>query len=473
MKSIKVLCLILAFILIVVGCERELTKLPKQGHNMAVTGVSVLSRGIQAGGKSMDNVADKIFTGDPNTSSRLGQTITLGKDINGDGYDDMIIGAPLYKENQGRVYIYYGGENPTFDVPDLTLTGEDIDNRFGHTIEMADFNNDNYADVAIGAPGHNSFQGRAYIYYGGPDFDTTADKVFDGETGTTGGFGKVAAGDMNNDGCADLLVSALWFDSKRGRVYLFYGAPGTDMDTVCDLTFDGENPNDEFGRPPPSTGDVDGDHCDDVIIGTRDYPSGEEDGRAYLYYGAGGTRMDNICDLTFNPQTPHDEFATIVDIFDIDNDGFGDIIITARRSDHYRGQVYLYWGNDRKSMDTTYDKCFTGEDNAPMLGSGLACGDINNDGYGDILLGGLNYPNGNLKGRAYLYYGNTKALMDTTCDMIFFGENDQDRFGFDSAIGDINGDNFADVFIGARSFKSNSWQGRAYLYYGGAPQVID
>jgi ankyrin repeat protein/transglutaminase-like putative cysteine protease len=409
------------------------------------------------------HAADKIFTGDPN--SRLGQTITLGKDINGDGYDDMIIGAPRFKKDKGRVYVYCGGENPTFGAPDLTLTGEDIDSRFGHTIEMADFNNDNYADVAIGAPGYNFWQGRAYIYYGGPDFDATADKVFDGERGTTGAFGKVAAGDMNNDGCADLLVSALWFDSKRGRAYLFYGAPGRHMDTVCDLTFDGENPNDEFGRPPPAVGDVDGDHCDDVIIGTRDYPSGKEHGRAYLYYGAEGTSMDNICDLTFNHQTPNDEFATIVDIFDIDSDGFGDIIITARRSDHYRGQVYLYWGSDRKSMDTTYDKCFTGEDNAPMLGS-VTCGDVNNDGYGDLLLGGLNYPNGNLKGRAYLYYGNTKGLVDTTCDLTFSGENDADRFGFGSAIGDINGDNFADVLIGARTFKSNSFQGRAYLYYG-------
>ena len=67
----------------------------------------------------------------------------------------------------------------------------------------------------------------------------------------------------------------------------------------------------------------------------------------------------------------------------------------------------------------------------------------------------------------YLYYGNTKESIDVTCDMIFTGENASDRFGFDVAIGDVNGDGFCEVLTGARTFKSNSFQGRAYLYYGG------
>lgn len=157
----------------------------------------------------MDNVADKIFTGEPNATSRLGQEVVLGKDINSDGYGDMFIGAPYYKNIQGRVYIYYGGKDATFDVPDLILTGEADNNYFGHDIEVADFNNDGYADMAITALGYNSFQGRVYLYYGGLDFDTIADKVFDGEAGTAGRFGReIAAGDINNDGCAELLVCA-------------------------------------------------------------------------------------------------------------------------------------------------------------------------------------------------------------------------------------------------------------------------
>jgi len=417
----------------------------------------------------MDTVADKIFTGEPNTTSRLGQEVVLGKDINGDGYGDMFIGAPYYKEIQGRVYIYYGGKDATFDVPDLILTGEGDNNYFGHDIEVADFNDDGYADMAIAALGYNSSQGRVYIYYGGPNFDATADKVFNGEPGTTGRFGReIAAGDVNNDGCAELLVCADEFNSKKGRVYLFYGALGTEMDTICDLTFDGQNPDDRFGRALALGKDVDGDGYGDMIIGSRYYPKGKGDGRACLYYGAQRTSMDNICVLIFNHQSPGENFATDVDLFDIDNDNLADIIIAARRYDNNRGRVYIYWGIDGRNMDTTPDKYLTGEDDVALFGGdNVDCGYVNNDDYGDILVAGKLYPNNKLKGRMYLYYGNTKALMDTTCDMTFTGENDNDRFGYDVAIGDINGDDFGEVLTGARTFKNNSFQGRAYFYYGG------
>ncbi|MGD8501622.1 MAG: FG-GAP-like repeat-containing protein, partial [Phycisphaerales bacterium] len=237
----------------------------------------------------MDNVLDKIFTGEPNTTSRFGQEVVLGKDINGDGYGDIFIGAPYYKEIQGRVYIYYGGPNVSFDAPDLILTGEDDNNYFGHDVELADFNNDSHLDLAITALGYNFFQGRVYIYYGGPNFDLIADKIFDGEPGTTGRFGReIAAGDINNDGCAELLVCADQLNGNRGRVYLYYGAPGTGMDTTCDLNFDGENPDDRLGRSLALGKDIDGDGYGDMIIGSRYYPNGKGDGRACLYYGARG-----------------------------------------------------------------------------------------------------------------------------------------------------------------------------------------
>jgi cytohesin len=419
----------------------------------------------------MDTVVDKIFTGDPNALSRLGQRVALGQDINGDGYGDMVIGAFHYKETQGRVYIYYGEKNATFNIPDLILSDEADNNYFGFDVELADFNNDDYADVAIAAIGHNSFQGRVYVYYGGPDFDTTADKVFNGEPGTTGRFGfQMEAGDINSDGCAELLVCADGFDSEKGRVYLYYGGPGTDMDTICDLVFDGENPDDRFGRAALALGkDVDGDGYGDLLIGTRFYPNGRGDGRVYLYWGAEGTGMDNICDLTFKNQTAGEHYA-VVDLFDINNDNLADIVIGAQIYSSYRGRVYLHWGTDRRSMDVVPDKYFIGDEGVTLFGYNVGCGDVNKDGYGDILVGAVCYPNNEKQGRVYLFYGDTKASIDETCDMIFTGENAWDRFGAYVDLGDINGDNFADILIGAYTFKNQSFQGRAYLHYGGPRQ---
>jgi len=510
MKGINLTTLVVilsAFVVMAGGCD-DLDRKPEPSHDIAVTNMSAPSKcaqgdtvsvivtvenqgncsesfiikltdvtdGLKIGtqsvslsskNSSMDAVADKIFTGDPNATSRLGLRVLLDKDINGDGCGDMFIGAPYYKNNQGRVYIYYGGKDATFDVPDLTLTGEGDNNYFGHDIEVADFNNDGYSDMAITALGYNSFQGRAYIYYGSPDFNTTADKIFDGETGTAGRFGRrMAAGDINNDGCAELLICADELNSKKGRVYLYYGAPGADMDTICDLTFDGENPDDLFGKAALALGkDVDGDGYGDVLIGTRVYPKGGNDGRVYLYWGAEGIGMDNICDLIFKNQSAREQYAAI-DVFDIDNDGFADIIIGAQGYDRARGRVYLHWGADRTSMDTTPDKYLTGERAGSLFGAeGITCDYVNNDDYGDILVPAVIYDRS--KGRAYLFYGNTKSEIDAICDMIFTGENERDHFASDVAVGDINGDNFADVLIGARMFKNQSYQGRAYLYYGG------
>jgi hypothetical protein len=100
-------------------------------------------------------------------------------------------------------------------------------------------------------------------------------------------------------------------------------------------------------------------------------------------------------------------------------------------------------------------------------GDNVDCDYANNDDYGDILVSGTNYPNNKRRGRMYLFYGNVKSEMDVICDMVFTGENNLDRFGYNGSLGDINGDNFADVLIGARTFKNESFQGRAYLYYGG------
>jgi hypothetical protein len=112
---------------------------------------------------------------------------------------------------------------------------------------LGDVNGDNFADVILGAPLYGSNdEGRVYVFYGSPDMDLTCDLYFDGEQGIKGWFGyPVRAGDVDNDGIDDLLVSARQYDNAKGRAYLYYG--GTNMDTIPDKIFTGENSGDLFG----------------------------------------------------------------------------------------------------------------------------------------------------------------------------------------------------------------------------------
>lgn len=465
MRGIRITYLVLEVVLltlVISSYGRELTDYTKA--------TDARTRPISLSSKLplMDNMADKIFNGEPNTTSRLGQSVVLGKDINGDGYGDMFLGAPYYKNIQGRIYIYYGGENVTLDVPDVTLTGEGDNNYFGHDIEVIDFNNDGYADMAITALGYNSLQGRVYIYYGGSDFDTTADKVFDGEAGTTGRFGReIAVADINNDGCSELFVCADRLNSSKGRVYLFYGAPGKNMDTICDLTFDGENKNDRFGLRMTAGGDVNGDNYNDVIIGAEYAPNGNSKGKAYLFYGAPGISMDTIPDKIFIGEANRNRFGNAQLLADIDKDGFADVLIGAPNGNRGQGRAYLYWGETKENMDINADVIFDTEGGKAKsaLGDYIVCGYFNNDDYLDIVIGACLYYYNDKRGKVYIFNGDRKVDMDDICDMTITGTNKESRFGNMLAVGDLNGDNRDDIAVGGRTY--NNFQGRVWLYYGG------
>ena len=100
-----------------------------------------------------------------------------------------------------------------------------------------------------------------------------------------------------------------------------------------------------------------------------------------------------------------------------------------------------------------------------MGGDGIICGDFNNDGYGDILAGAYNYPKYKIwNGRAYLFYGNNRVLMDTDCDYIFDPEEETKFFGFTVSAGDVNNDGDIDALIGAPG--RDGCNGKVFLYFG-------
>jgi len=289
--------------------------------------------------------------------------------------------------------------------------------------------------------------------------DTKPDKVFDGEA-PNNWFGRWQNwDDINGDECHDLIVSGLFWDNERGRVYIYYGSGG-DIDTTADIILDGENCGDRFGRETSVGKDVNGDGHPDLIVGAELWPKGNGQGRAYLYYG--GPNMDTNPDMVFTGEGGR--FGNAVELHDIDNDGFTDVIIGAPHLNSGMGQAYLYFGGP--DMDNVADRIFNPEPSSRIAGWGcsIACGDMNKDSYNDIALGCTAWPQ--LGSGVCVYYGGRGRSMDSLPDKVFIEEEIPEGYlGVSVELADHNGDGFDDLLAG--DWKYNSNQGRVYMYYGG------
>ncbi len=489
---------------------------------------------IYFGSSSMDNIADLEITGILAGDS-FGSAATMAGDVNGDGYSDIIIGAAGAASLKGEVYIYFGG-SPMDDIVDVTFSGETSGDSFGLTVALAgDVNGDGFDDVIVGSLSHASLTGRAYIFFGGIVPDNIPDIITSGEaTGDRFGCSVSTAGDINGDGYCEFLVGAYGNDANgtdAGKAYLYFNSlTGPD---IPDEFFSGENNGDELGYSVANAGDVNGDGYDDIIVGAPFYDdvTYTNNGIAYIYFG--GPELDNIPDVTligdvgtsssnffgysvsgvgdingdgfddvivgspftdFNgnnsgtisiflggnpmsgirynfidgPGGTGEQFGiSLSDAGDVNSDGYNDFIIGAPGSGNI-GRSYIYFGGS--SVDNTADIIMTGESDGDFFGNSVStAGDVNGDGYSDVIVGASgNDEGGTNAGRAYIFLGD--ASMDNTADVIMTGAAANDLFGYSvSAAEDVNGDGYSDVIVGAyQNSAGGSNAGRAYIYFGGS-----
>ncbi|HMS35107.1 MAG TPA: FG-GAP-like repeat-containing protein [Ignavibacteria bacterium] len=395
------------------------------------------------------------------TYSMFGNSVSDAGDMNGDGYDDIIIGALGYNSNTGRAFIYFGGENMN-NSPDVTLTGENSADNFGCSVSGAgDINGDGFGDVVVGAHGYNLDHGKVYIYFGGSVMNNTADVIISGETGAGSHFGQSvsSAGDVNGDGFSDVITGAFVYGGSIGRAYIFYG--GALMDTVSDVTMTGEGLNNYFGYSVSSAGDMNNDNYGDVIISAL--RNNSYTGKAYVYFG--GAAMNNIADVSMYGETAGDNFGLSVSgAGDVNDDGYSDVIVGAPYYSSYKGRTYIYYGGP--VPNNTPSVVMTGSASNNFFGISVSTsGDVNNDGYDDVIAGSIGYSS--YQGRSYIFYGG--AAMNNIFDVAVNGENTNTNFGGSvSSAGDTDNDGYSDFIIGASSLQNGifPYTGRAYLYSG-------
>jgi hypothetical protein len=414
----------------------------------------------------------------------FGSSLATAGDVNGDGYDDVIIGAEYYSNEQpaeGAVFVYLGSPSGLMDNPAWCMEGNEEGNRFGASVATAgDINGDGYSDVIISETHYSELSatpdGRVFMFLGSPSgLKDSASWQATYQPYSQYGYSVAPAGDVNCDGFGDVIIGsyASRFD-KRGVVDVYRGSPDGLSSTPA---WRGEGVpvsvsfTESFGNSVCTAGDVNGDGLSDIIIGDSYFMGG--DGRAVVYLGF---REEISLKLQWDWKTDgHQDNGwlghSVADAGDVNGDGFPDAIVGEFLSDgdyEDAGAAHIYLSNE-SGLNALPSWTVTGSHYGEWFGYSVAsAGDVNSDGFGDVIVGAPNFSNGEAgEGGAFLFLGSANGTLEKSS---WTGESNEAGAAFGTSVagvGDVNIDGYGDVVVGAfRHYAGAPEAGCTYLYLG-------
>lgn len=327
-------------------------------------------------------------------------------------------------------------------------------------------------------------EGGAYVAFGGPSLagaDLSASVTYTGAgVGHDAGYSVAGAGDVNADGFDDVLIGSYFDDPDGwnwGAAYLILGGSGlTSGSLATAITFSGEGVADEAGVSVAGGGDVDGDGFDDVLVAAvHNADGGYAAGAAYLILGGSTMASANLSSALEFTGAAGDGVGEVALLGDVDGDGFDDMGFHAEAysgSGSFTGAVYLLAGGPCLGSATMADGLmYTGESTYDAAGTSVSgAGDINGDGYADWLAGSyatISIDDGTHPIALYIVLGSsTPVSASFSTALKYTREATADYAGSSvSGAGDVDGDGFDDVLVGA-PLAGGDASGAAYLLFG-------
>ncbi len=410
-----------------------------------------------------------------------GRTVAGVGDIDGDGLDDVAVGAPetaWIADASGVAVVFSGPPSGELTLADggAVLAGSAEDDRAGFAIAGAgDLNQDGFGDVLVGAP-HSQAGGTAYLVYGpasaGVDLVAGAARVWEAQI-TDDRAGQALAGgqDISGDGVPDVLIGAP--EAGRGLVYLLEGPTGaTDTLTEADAVLESEvaSPSTGFAL---AAGDLDGDGLAEVALGAPQATAALDEAGAVFLFGGGvaGTISTDDAAAALQGEAALDWAGSAVAIGDLDGDGRGDLVVGAYRHDGgdglQSGAAYVVFGPITASA--TLDEAdlrLLGQESQEHVGISVAAvGDHDGDGQADLLIGADRGSDD--RGAGVLLAGPFQPGVTALTDYhaVIVGPEQGDRLATSVAgAGDVDGDGTADLLLGAPAHGEG---GAAFLVLGG------